>query len=265
MAKGDTTIRIHNLRIKLILIAAIVILLLIALIRACTDSSSSEYTSQVSEVSNEVVNTSTLILPTTDKPASDAPTEPEMIRVEVKPIGYLNRIFKDLNKTHLAAAKKYGITPLKANETVEDYKNQLVKVQTCNEYIVDKLTHSEPYLRPNAAKLLGDIGAEFSRIIRERSDGLEYKMIVTSVLRTPKTVKALQRRNSNATTNSAHLYGTTFDISYSKFYTEELERNIAREDLKNILGEVIKQMRSDGRCYVKFEVKQGCFHITSRQ
>ena len=31
-----------------------------------------------------------------------------------------------------------------------------------------------------------------------------------------------------------------------------------------ILSEVLRDMREQGRCYIKYEVKQGCFHMTVR-
>jgi hypothetical protein len=30
------------------------------------------------------------------------------------------------------------------------------------------------------------------------------------------------------------------------------------------LAEVLNDMRKQGRCYIKYEVKQSCFHITTR-
>ena len=37
-----------------------------------------------------------------------------------------------------------------------------------------------------------------------------------------------------------------------------------QEDLKNLLGEVIENERRNGRCYVKYERKQSCYHVTAR-
>lgn len=34
--------------------------------------------------------------------------------------------------------------------------------------------------------------------------------------------------------------------------------------MKRALGEVLRDLRYEGRCFVKYEVKQGCFHITVR-
>ena len=89
-------------------------------------------------------------------------------------------------------------------------------------------------------------------------------MIVTSVLRTNTSIAKLRRRNRNATDMSCHVYGTTFDISWRRFHHSDSTYIMSTEDLKNILGEVLYKMREDGRCYVKFERKQSCYHITTR-
>lgn len=255
MARFKYITSIPYIKAKAALIAIILSVLLFVCIKACNDSSGVAEIETLADISSDGERSVV-------KVADDSP---QIIRVKVKPIGYLNKIFRDMNDVQLVVAKECGITPLSGNQTVKDANKKLVEISTCKEYKMDKLTHSEPYLRPNAAQLLKEIGRNFTDTIRARSGGLEYKMIVTSLLRTPNSIKELQKRNINSTSNSAHLYGTTFDISYSDFYTEETETFINKEDLKNILGEVIKDMRSDGRCYVRFEVKQGCFHVTSRQ
>lgn len=38
----------------------------------------------------------------------------------------------------------------------------------------------------------------------------------------------------------------------------------SNEDLKSILGEVLLEERKAGRIFVKYEINERCFHITSR-
>ena len=66
--------------------------------------------------------------------------------------------------------------------------------------------------------------------------------------------------------NSAHRYGTTIDIGYYRFErTDNLyPYEIPKEQLRNILAEVIRDMKAKGKMYIKYDVKQGCFHITVR-
>jgi hypothetical protein len=83
-------------------------------------------------------------------------------------------------------------------------------------------------------------------------------------------VKRLQKSgNVNASSNSAHNYATTIDITYSRF--DKIETRLLRryesvntELLKSVLGEVLMELQKEGKCYVKYEKKQHCFHITSR-
>ena len=94
----------------------------------------------------------------------------------------------------------------------------------------------------------------------------EYRMVVTSVLRTDADVKSLSKRNVNASERSVHCYGTTFDISYKRFVKVDKNSADARDvDLIAVLAEVLRDLKKNGKCYVKYEVKQACFHITARK
>ncbi len=171
--------------------------------------------------------------------------------------------FNDLNDAHLVYADSIGINPISSLHDIMAIDKPIVRINTCDEYTVDKLYHSYPYLVEPAALLLHDIGAEFNRKLQLQGGG-KYKLKVTSVLRTAESVNRLKRNNINSTRNSAHLYGTTFDISYVDF--PEGMGNIHKHtdgDLKNLLAEVLLEFKEQGRCLVKFERKQGCFHITS--
>ena len=186
-------------------------------------------------------------------------------RVRTKGVGgSLGRVFDDKNDLQLTAAEAIGINPVYSLQDICDIKRPLVKVESCDDFFLDSLTHSMPYLVPEAAQLLHDIGRAFTDTVMARG-GEKCQIKVTSVLRTESTVKKLRRRNSNATTSSCHMYGTTFDISWSNFINCDPDYIMYTEDLKNILGEVLLDMRNRNRCYVKYERKQSCFHITTRQ
>lgn len=174
------------------------------------------------------------------------------------------REFNDLNDEHLSAAKKIGVAAHDVENILQD--DILEKLQPLNDeeaYIVDKLTHSVPYLVPRAAELLSEIGRSFQDSLVAHHLP-PYKLIVTSVLRTGKDVKKLGHRNINASKNSAHCYATTFDITYKRFHALSDEDEVAQIKLKLVLGEVLRDLKKQGRCYVKHEVKQACFHITAR-
>lgn len=198
-----------------------------------------------------------------DTPKANAKGIVHSIPVHIVP-GRLRDIFNDTNGTHVAAAESIGIKPISCLRDAYNLRIPLVHIRTNKYYTVDSLTHSMPYLVPQAAQLLSDIGRRFSDTIRARG-GHEYRIKVTSVLRTDRTVAKLRRRNRNATGNSAHCYGTTFDISYAKFVCCDSSFIVSLADLKNILGEILYDERAKGRCYVKYEIKQGCYHITTRK
>lgn len=176
--------------------------------------------------------------------------------------------FPDTNTVQLSAATKWGVSPVINREDAEARKRELVYIGSNPFYHVDPLYSSIPYLVPRAAVLLQDIGQAFYDSLYVKGVPL-HKMIVTSVLRSQEDVAKLRRRNGNATENSCHLYGTTFDICYNRYKTVEdpdgpHRRAVRNDTLKWVLSEVLRDMRQQNRCYIKYEVKQGCFHMTVR-
>lgn len=189
-------------------------------------------------------------------------------RGELKKIWYngsYNRDFNDLNPVHLAEAQKIGIEPVPSREAAEHASRKMEEIQTNEYYEVEELTHSIPYLVPEAATLLEDIGRNFQDSLRNLNASI-YKVKVTSVTRTVDDVKNLKKRNSNSSANSAHQYGTTFDVSWARYtkVDEEDTLNIDKDQLKMVLAMVLRDLKRADRCYVKHERKQGCFHITAR-
>lgn len=133
-------------------------------------------------------------------------------------------------------------------------------------YTVQRLHQSIPYLVPRAATLLNQIARAFNDSLATKGYP-PHKLLITSVLRTKADVQKLRGFNSNASENSCHQYGTTFDISYNRFLEIEPDgkSNIRWVTVyKSILAEVLNDMREMGACYVKYEVHQSCFHVTAR-
>lgn len=191
-----------------------------------------------------------------------------VLKHKINSVPGFSRTFPDNNDVQLVAASTHGVEPVEDRKDAESRKKELVYVDANPYFHVDPLRNSIPYLVPRAAVLLSDIGRAYYDSLQIKGIPL-HQIIVTSVLRTRADVKSLRGYNSNATENSCHLYGTTFDICYNRYKTVspscgKPRRAVRNDTLKWVLSEVLRDMRERKRCYVKYEVKQGCFHITVR-
>lgn len=194
----------------------------------------------------------------------DVPAKQHFNRI--KGVVSYRKEFNDLNDLHLSSARTIGVTPITSRSDLGRTSRQLMWVDDNKYYEVDRLTHSVPYLVPRASAVLMAIAMNFSDSLEAKGIG-PHKLIVTSVLRTQNDVKRLRKSNANASLNSAHFYGTTFDISYNRFVKTggaDGDEEVRELKLKLVLSEVLKDMRDAGLCYVKHELRQGCFHITAR-
>ncbi len=193
-------------------------------------------------------------------------TDGSLVKNRIYSIPNFGNAFPDQNDVQLAAAHKYGVKPVIDGEEAEKRKAELVYVGSNPYFYVDRLRSSIPYLVPKAAVLLQDIGRNFFDSLQIKGIPL-HKIIVTSVMRSKANVNMLCGHNGNATQNSCHLYGTTFDICYNRYKTIEDPAGLSRRQVRNdtlkwVLSEVLNDMRSNKRCLIKYEVHQGCFHVT---
>ncbi len=188
-----------------------------------------------------------------------------MARTRILSVPGYQRTFDDQQDVQYISAQQWGVSPVQNRGEAERRKAELVYVGSSPYFHIDKLHNSIPYLVPRASILLQDIGTVFFDSLQMKGVPL-HKLIVTSVMRTKDDVAKLRSHNGNATQNSCHLFGTTFDVCYNRYETVEApgeKRRVVRNDtLKYILAEVLRDMRESGRCHVKYEVHQGCFHIT---
>lgn len=177
-----------------------------------------------------------------------------------------SRYFSDMQDKHIRAAEKYGI-PLpisgKSDVATKAKEYRLKRVRSNYYFHIAPLTHSVPYLTENAFVILTEIGNNFKDSLDSKGIA-QHKIFVTSLLRTDEDVEKLMRENINTVKNSAHRYATTFDISYTTYIPVGFTVQTNSADLKKVLAEVLSDMRTQKKCYVRYEQKQRCFHITAR-
>ena len=177
--------------------------------------------------------------------------------------------FPDLQEVQIVAACRWGVKPVKNRQEAEHRKHELVYVGANPYFCIDKaMTQSIPYLVPRASDLLQCIGRNFIDSLYVKNVPL-HKIIVSSVLRTEEDASRLRKVNGNASEQSCHRFGTTFDITYVRFEpVHHIDGSpceyVSDAILKPVLSEVLRDLREQGLCYVKHERKQSCFHITVR-
>lgn len=199
-------------------------------------------------------------------PASMA--SPNWGRNRIRGVYSYDMEFPDLQEVQIKAARKWGVSPVRDRQEAEERKEELVYIAAHPFYSIDsRMSRSVPYLVPRASRLLQDIGRNYLDSLASKGIPL-HKIVVSSVLRTEEDVAKLMRINGNASDQSCHRFGTTFDISYNRYETVcppgETRREVRNDTLKYVLSEVLRDLRNQGRCYIKYERKQPCFHITTR-
>lgn len=257
-----------------------------------TDSLETVAVKEDTIVKNEALHTTPVAVmetpetPVAETPATEAPEVPEryqgklstrlffnadgsLVHHRIYSVPHFGNTFPDANDVQLASAKKMGVKPVADRHAAENMKKDLVYIASNPFFHVDRLKSSIPYLVPEASVLLQDIGRNFFDSLQVKGIPL-HKIIVTSVLRSKADIEKLRGHNANATENSCHLYGTTFDVCYNRYKTVQdpdgpARRQVRNDSLKWVLSEVLNDMRKNNRCWVKYEVKQGCFHITVRK
>jgi hypothetical protein len=183
------------------------------------------------------------------------------------PISPSNKL-NDPNELHLIHAQKNGIK--KPFVTTSEFyakidsltrNSILVEVKENRFYQLKSLYQSVPYLIPEAVDLLNEIGSRFQkRLIEKKYKNFRFR--ITSLMRTEETQNKLSHYNHNATLHSAHLYGTTFDISYKNFYNTDNDSIEASYEAVQTLTKVLVEMRQECKFLAVREHHQSCFHIT---
>ena len=179
-------------------------------------------------------------------------------------MAYAN-VFNDVNDTHLDKARAVGLKKIpEKRDNINT--SQLVRIDDSDFLVLDNLRYSVPYLTDGAARELNHIARAFHDSLARKQFPL-YKLVVSSVLRTEEDVTRLRKSgNPNASDNSAHCYGTTFDITYTRYHRDvETDEFMQPFELTKVLAEVLRDEKAAGRILAKYEKKEHCFHITTCQ
>lgn len=195
------------------------------------------------------------------------PQDNKPLKSKIQTIKYAE-VFNDLNDVQLNTAMLIGAPECEDREDAAAHNDRYVYVGASPYYDIEQLTHSVPYLVPQAAILLDEIGRAFMDSLT--SKGIPFhKIVVTSLMRTNADIEQLTRHNRNATEQSCHRFGTTFDIAYKSFRRcsdpdGPKQQEWSANQLKPILAEVLNDQRRLGTCFIKYETRKPCFHITVR-
>jgi hypothetical protein len=164
-----------------------------------------------------------------------------------------------------SAYQKFGDV-IKDKEEIRKYylEKKLILVDSSEFYVVDSLFHSYAFLTPDAKILLDDIGASFKEKLKNTSLK-NTRIVVTSLLRTEKTVRKLMKRNRNSVRISSHLHGTTFDLGYLEYVGTKNLSYTEIDYLKDVLAKTLFEFRDKKRCFVTYEMNQACFHVVNRK
>lgn len=165
-------------------------------------------------------------------------------------------LFDDGVSKHKTAYQFEGIQPQKLDKDLTKLLKRgiLLEIKSTDVLHVDFMPHSKPFLLPKSRNFILHLSEEYDK--RCKSNGLKTIPIhLTSGTRSIDGVKRLQKNNQNSIEDSPHLRGKTFDISYSQFGLN------GKPHLK-LLVNLLYTYKRQKKCFVKFEKKQNCLHIT---
>ncbi len=199
------------------------------------------------------------------------------------------RLRKFLLKAHLKAAKKYGTPSVRNDDDIKklEARGKLIKLESDPElfYYFYNVREKYRYLTPMAARGLEIVTQRLQENLQRIGDLPVVKIAISSATRPRDYQKGLTKRNINASIESTHYYGTSFDIFFDDFYIsfpepytdnstskklqEQFKRRFGfligdalRRQFHSILMETLIQLQDEGILYAILERKQHCYHVT---
>ncbi len=199
------------------------------------------------------------------------------------------KLRKYLLRAHLRVAKKYGVAPVKDDNDTQMYTSngELVKLESDPEklYYFYNVREHYRYITPMASNGLDFITERFQENLSAKGNQHIVKVAISSLLRPVKYQRGLTARNINASIESTHSYGASFDIYFDDYYVSlpepvtenaaarEIQENIRRRfgfligdalrsQFHSVLMETLIQLQDEGLLYAILERKQRCYHVT---
>lgn len=183
---------------------------------------------------------------------------------------YFEQKYSDSLNDHLEdyilISEKQGIEPATNFRALIQHrkKDRLVDVYDMAGYQIDTFKHSYTYLTPHANAFLRQVGKDFEKTML-KNDLKNIKLLITSMTRTKATVSHLLRINKAAVRKSPHLNGNSFDISYSRFVTQNILDSCDLTFVQQSISKILYDYRKKGKCWVTFERGQECLHVVVRK
>jgi len=196
-----------------------------------------------------------------------------------------------LLQDHLAEGKKTGIEMVQDEDELK--KRTDAGEFKCLESGIDKMYYfyslPEKYrcLAPHAVEGLNVLLNRFQENLNRRAPLPVIKLAISSAIRPISYQQSLRGRNGNASMESSHSYGISFDIFYDDFLVglppvSESSHNAASKEIlealrprlaflmgdalsrqfRAVLMETLIQLQDEGILYAILETNQRCYHIT---
>lgn len=145
------------------------------------------------------------------------------------------------------------------------YHNGEIELIEANEhYAIDTMWYSFAFAKTHVKDFIDTLAIRFQAHLKQ-TDLEGARFLITSLLRTKSSVARLRKHNRNAIKNSSHLHGTTFDVSYATFMGARTYSEGEIQHLKEALAMALFDLRNEGKCWVKYELFQTCFHVVVKK
>jgi len=141
------------------------------------------------------------------------------------------------------------------------------------------------YLRDFTIDGINLLTKEFQKNLPEQIPGVRVKLAISSAMRPVSYQNNLRGKNENASLESTHSYGISFDIFYDDYYVsivpqadkKYLDKKIfekirkrhgfslggdLRRQFQTVLSKTLIQLQREKKLYAIIETNQRCYHVT---